>query len=68
MWITSKEHMNDWGGKKEEHRAIKEKEKLIKLPFNYCNLSLTPFKDPYCAPDNGMVFDLVNIVPYIRKH
>lgn len=28
---------------------------------------MTPFKDPYCTKD-GVIFDLLNIVPYLRKN
>lgn len=40
---------------------------MIKLPFDYCNLGLTAAKDPYCTVD-GIVFDLLNILPYLKKH
>lgn len=64
MWITYKELVQDWGGKSEEsgHRA----QTIRKLPFYCCSLSLLPFKDPVCLPD-GTIFDIVNILPYIRK-
>ena len=28
---------------------------------------MAPFKDPYATAD-GTIFDLLNIVPYLRKH
>ena len=65
MWISYSEMTNEWGGKKEEHKS--KKEEMVKMPFYYCNLSMAPFKDPYCTPD-GLIFDLLNIVPYIQKH
>lgn len=40
---------------------------MVRLPFNFCNIGLTPAKEPYCTPD-GIVFDLLTIVPYLRKH
>lgn len=62
MWITTAEHVRDWGGKLEEHKN--KKEQFVKMPFYFCNLSMAPFQDPYCTPD-GVIFDLLNIVPYI---
>ena len=62
-FITAKEHASDWGGKKEE----RPKEHMVRLPFNYCNIGLTKAKEPYCTKD-GIVFDLLTIVPYLRKH
>jgi Zinc-finger of nitric oxide synthase-interacting protein len=39
---------------------------MERLPFNCCSLSFTPFEDPVCTED-GSVFDISNIVPYINK-
>ncbi|KAG7532068.1 hypothetical protein FFLO_03876 [Filobasidium floriforme] len=42
-----------------------------RLPFDCCALSLQPFKNPVAAIGEGNradVFDLLNIVPYIRKY
>ena len=67
MYITNKELCTDWGGKDTEIERVKHREKMLRLPYNYCNISMTPFKDPYCTSD-GVVYDLLNIVPYLRKH
>ena len=37
------------------------------LPFYCCCLSFNPFKESVCSPD-GFVFDIKNIVPYIKKN
>ena len=66
MFITAKEHCLDWGGKSEASMRNKSGSQMAKLPFNYCNLGLTATKDPYCTPD-GIVFDLLTIVPALRK-
>jgi len=65
MHLTYTELTNEWGGKKEEHKN--KKEEYVKMPFNYCNLSMAPFQDPYCTED-GIIFDLLNIVPYLKKY
>ena len=70
MWISYSEHVQEWGGKREEHKTSKE-DQCVKTPFDYCNLTMQPFEDPYCALDEGnqgIIFDLVAIVPYIKKH
>ena len=70
MWISYSEHVSEWGGKREEHKTSKE-EQLVKTPFDYCNLTMQPFEDPYCTVDEnnqGIIFDLVAIVPYVKKH
>lgn len=38
-----------------------------RLPFYCCSLSLQPFEHPVCTTD-GTVFDLMNIIPYIKKY
>ena len=54
MWITQKEMVTDWGGKREEHDAIRlaRGSKMMKLPFHYCNLGLTASDDPYCTVED----------------
>lgn len=39
---------------------------MVNLPFNYCNLSLTEARQPYATKD-GIVFDLLNILPVLKK-
>lgn len=67
MWISNKEMQTDWGGKNTDAERVKQKQQLIKLPYSYCNISMTPFRDPYATTD-GVIFDLLNIVPYLRKN
>lgn len=38
-----------------------------RLPFNFCSVSLQPFEHPVCTA-NGTIFDLTNILPWIKKH
>lgn len=64
LWITYKELVEDWGGKREEESRTNT---VKKLPFYCCQLSFMPFKDPVCLPD-GTIFDIINILPYIRKY
>uniref|UniRef100_A0A671U9C4 RING-type E3 ubiquitin transferase n=1 Tax=Sparus aurata TaxID=8175 RepID=A0A671U9C4_SPAAU len=38
-----------------------------RLPFDHCSLSLQPFEYPMCT-EEGVVFDLLSIVPWIKKY
>ncbi|GIL92386.1 hypothetical protein Vretifemale_19860, partial [Volvox reticuliferus] len=37
-----------------------------RLPFHCCAINFTPFEDPVCT-DEGTVYDITSIVPYIMK-
>ncbi|XP_056388138.1 RING-type E3 ubiquitin-protein ligase PPIL2 [Hyla sarda] len=62
MYITCAEYTNFYGGKK----ADIPKSNFRRLPFDHCSLSLQPYEYPVCTPD-GIVFDLLSIVPWIKK-
>ncbi|CAD6575963.1 MAG: Peptidyl-prolyl cis-trans isomerase cyp8 [Alectoria sarmentosa] len=38
-----------------------------RLPFNFCALSLQPFKSPVCTTE-GAIFDTANLLPWLSKH
>eukprot|EP00304_Pavlova_gyrans_P008920 CAMPEP_0206058512 /NCGR_PEP_ID=MMETSP1466-20131121/46831_1 /ASSEMBLY_ACC=CAM_ASM_001126 /TAXON_ID=44452 /ORGANISM="Pavlova gyrans, Strain CCMP608" /LENGTH=131 /DNA_ID=CAMNT_0053433807 /DNA_START=85 /DNA_END=477 /DNA_ORIENTATION=+ len=61
MHLTASEWAVEWGGKKTAKGTGERR-----LPFDCCALGFTPFEHPMAAPD-GAVFDLLNIVPYIKK-
>lgn len=63
MYITATEWREEWGGNKNRPATT---HRFKKLPFNCCSLSLRPFDDPVCTLD-GHVFDIANIIPYIKK-
>lgn len=62
LFITQTEHKHDWGGKKDPTQHP-----IPKLTFGFCPLSLQPFKEAVCTLD-GTVFDILNIIPYIKKY
>ena len=62
MYITASEWTNDFGGLKQKKTTA-----FKRLPFGYCSLLLTPFEHPVCTED-GTVFDLLGIVPWLKKH
>ncbi|CAH9105318.1 unnamed protein product [Cuscuta europaea] len=63
MFITKTEWATEWGGAKSKEIRTPFK----RLPFYCCALTFTPFEDPVCTED-GSVFEVMNIVPYIRKY
>lgn len=63
MFITKTEWATEWGGAKSKEIRTPFK----RLPFYCCALTFTPFEDPVCTAD-GIVFDVMNIFPYIRKY
>jgi peptidyl-prolyl cis-trans isomerase-like protein 2 len=65
MFMTPSEWTNHFGGK--SGKISFNTEEYRGLPFNCCSLSLLPFTSPVCTKD-GIIFDLVNILPYIRKY
>lgn len=62
MFITKTEWATEWGGAKPKDSSVPFK----RLPFYCCSLTFVPFEDPVCTAD-GSVFDLMSIVPYIKK-
>ena len=63
LYITYGEWSNLFGGKR---HAVYGSE-FKRLPFDCCALSLLPFENPVCT-QKGVVFDLVSIVPFIKKY
>ncbi|EDQ85563.1 uncharacterized protein MONBRDRAFT_34157 [Monosiga brevicollis MX1] len=64
MFITATEWATLYGGKKKESQLSRE---FKNLPFDCCALTFQPFSNPVCTK-NGVIYDLVNIVPFIRKY
>ena len=63
LYVTVTEHRREKGCK----ASGSSKTKFAKLPFYCCSLSLAPFTNPVCTSD-GMIFDLLHILPYIKKY
>ncbi|WVQ76076.1 peptidyl-prolyl cis-trans isomerase-like 2 [Cryptococcus sp. DSM 104548] len=77
MYVTHSEHSaGSHTASSTGKRAATGKSEFQRLPFDCCALSLQPFKNPVAVvaePKEGEapradVFDLLNIVPYIRKY
>ena len=62
MFVTATEHKYLCGGKRE--RAATD---YRRLPFDHCALSFAPFDTPVATPE-GHVFDLVNILPHLKRN
>ncbi|GFR52819.1 hypothetical protein Agub_g15442, partial [Astrephomene gubernaculifera] len=63
LFLTTKEWKEEWGGFKGGKAAAPFK----RLPFHCCAITFTPFEDPACT-DDGTVYDITSIVPYIMKY
>ncbi|XP_031551491.1 RING-type E3 ubiquitin-protein ligase PPIL2-like [Actinia tenebrosa] len=64
LYITNKEWKEEWGGKKKD---VGERAAFRRLPFSCCSISFQPFEHPLCTKE-GVIFDLLNIVPYLKKY
>ncbi|KAF9896643.1 Peptidyl-prolyl cis-trans isomerase cyp8, partial [Lobosporangium transversale] len=70
MYITHSEWSNEFseGGMTFGGAGGRKPTQIFRrLPFDCCSLSLQPFEHPVCTED-GIIFDLVNIVPYLKKY
>lgn len=67
LYITASEWKNSFGGKKTSKECAKDTADFRRLPFNCCSLSFQPAKHPYSSLE-GHVFDLENIVPFLKKY
>ncbi|XP_053375237.1 RING-type E3 ubiquitin-protein ligase PPIL2-like [Mercenaria mercenaria] len=64
LYLTTTEWKNEFGGYK--GKQLKNQE-FRRLPFSCCTLSMQPFENPLCTKD-GVIYDLMNIVPFLKKH
>ncbi|VDK38660.1 unnamed protein product [Taenia asiatica] len=64
LYITNTEWSTLYGGKK---AAGGGNVRFRRLPFSCCSISFQPFTVPYCTKD-GVVFDLENILPFVKKY
>nr|CAB3265066.1 peptidyl-prolyl cis-trans isomerase-like 2 [Phallusia mammillata] len=63
MYITGKEWAAFYGG----HKKTVENADFRRLPFFCCSISLQPVENPMCTIE-GHVFDLLSIVPWLKKY
>ncbi|WVQ98025.1 peptidyl-prolyl cis-trans isomerase-like 2 [Kwoniella sp. CBS 9459] len=76
MYVTHSEHAaGHHTASSSGKRADSGRSEVQRLPFDCCALSLQPFQNPVAViadtapgePPRADVFDLLNIVPYVRK-
>ena len=69
LYLTATEWREFYGGKGKSGSRLDSKDAadFRRLPLDHCALSLQPFEAPYMDED-GNVFDLVHIVPFIKKY
>ncbi|XP_041348472.1 RING-type E3 ubiquitin-protein ligase PPIL2-like [Gigantopelta aegis] len=66
LYLTTTEWKNEWGGYKGTQNTG-QNARFRRLPFHSCSLSMQPFEHPLCMKD-GVIFDLMNIVPFLKKY
>ncbi|KAK7088656.1 RING-type E3 ubiquitin-protein ligase PPIL2-like [Littorina saxatilis] len=66
LYLTTKEWKYEWGGYKGTQNTG-ENSRFRRLPFSCCSLSFQPFENPLCTKE-GVIFDLMNIVPFLKKY
>ncbi|KAI9017599.1 cyclophilin-like domain-containing protein [Gaertneriomyces semiglobifer] len=62
LYITHSEHAAGPGGFKRKTGS-----EFKRLPFFCCSLTLQPLEHPVCTKE-GLIFDLTNIIPWLKKH
>ncbi|KAL6310037.1 cyclophilin-like protein [Sparassis latifolia] len=75
LYVTHAEHSGLFGQHTASSAGFKAKNQgpppSASTPFDCCALSLQPFTHPVCARNSdgtGFVFDLVNIIPWLKQH
>ncbi|KAK2461673.1 hypothetical protein APHAL10511_006136 [Amanita phalloides] len=74
LYITHSEHAGLYGSHSSStgYKAkVQEPPPGAKTPYDCCALSFQPFTHPVCARNadgTGTVFDLVNIIPWLKQH
>lgn len=69
LYLTATEWATEWGGKRAGRPggvSDPDMKDFRRLPFDHCALSMQPYEAPY-ADQEGNVFDLPHILPYIKK-
>ncbi|KIO20893.1 hypothetical protein M407DRAFT_132671 [Tulasnella calospora MUT 4182] len=73
LYITHAEHSGALGqhSSSSGYKGKAEEIPAYRTPFDCCALSLQPFQHPVCAINEdgtGTVYDLLNIVPWLKEH
>ncbi|KAH9947923.1 cyclophilin-like protein [Amylocystis lapponica] len=75
LYVTHAEHSGMFGQHTASSAGFKGKSQAYDprtiTPFDCCALSFQPFTHPVCARNadgTGLVFDLVNIIPWLKQH
>ncbi|KAH9004333.1 cyclophilin-like protein [Lactarius hatsudake] len=75
LYVTHAEHSGLFGQHTASSSGFKAKPEGLNpaavTPFDCCSLSFQPFSHPVCARNadgTGTVFDLTNIIPWLKQH
>ncbi|XP_054153558.1 RING-type E3 ubiquitin-protein ligase PPIL2-like [Oppia nitens] len=69
LYLTSTEWSTIYGGRTALQNLMDatSDQQFRRLPLDHCSLSMQPFSHPYCN-QSGVIYDLQNIVPFIKKY
>ncbi|EPQ28078.1 uncharacterized protein PFL1_04405 [Pseudozyma flocculosa PF-1] len=70
LYVTQAEHSGIYGqhGASTGKHQKQEGDNYQPLPFDCCAISLQPWSNPVCSKDDGTVFELTNVIPFIKKY
>mmetsp|Transcript_17214 Transcript_17214/g.35770 ORF Transcript_17214/g.35770 Transcript_17214/m.35770 type:complete len:417 (-) Transcript_17214:1785-3035(-) len=71
LFVSRSEMEGSYGGKSSadnQEVAVRAALRAGALPIDHCAIGMRPIETPVVAPDDGSVFELTNIVPYLEKH
>lgn len=67
LYLTCTEWSNVYGGRRPDQRSRDEvAQKIARLPFDHCSLSLQPISEPVCN-EEGYTFEKDHIYKFIEK-
>lgn len=72
LYTTHSEHSGAFGqhtaGSSGHTQAKSADAQYQPLPFSSCAISLQPWKNPVCDREDGTIYELTNVLPWLKKH
>ncbi|PWN52921.1 hypothetical protein IE53DRAFT_384635 [Violaceomyces palustris] len=70
LFITPAEHSGVYGqhGATTGASSKKAETGYQRLPFDCCAISLQPWTNPVCSKEDGTIFELTNVIPFVKKY
>ncbi|KAN0064003.1 cyclophilin peptidyl-prolyl cis-trans isomerase Cyp8 [Thecaphora frezii] len=70
LYVTPAEHSGIYGqhGASSGKHVKQEGDNFKPLPFDCCAISLQPWANPVCSKHDGTIFELTNVIPFVKKY